>query len=131
MHSIPVQMVGYIIPNLFRQYEIFLSFVQYFDFFFQDKFTNLEEFHWEMGDAMNETHGKPSVEICCNLKELKLTKNHGKPSIIVGNENSQPGGTFPDLEAPEVSEFCKLKILAPFSSTSFKNLTKLVLASRF
>ena len=102
-----------------------LSFVQYFDFFFQDKFTNLEEFHWEMGDAMNETYGGPLEEFCCNLKKLELKKNHGKPSVIVGNENSQPCGTFPDLEAPEVSEFCKLKILAPFSSTSFKNLTKL------
>jgi hypothetical protein len=97
----------------------------FFFFFFQDKFPNLEEFNWEMGDAMNETYGGPSVEFCCNLKELKLTKNHGKPSVIVGNENSQPGGTFPNLEAPEVSEFCRLKILAPFSSTSFKNLTKL------
>ena len=31
----------------------------------------------------------------------------------------------PNLEAPELSEFCRLKILAPFSSTSFKNLTEL------
>ena len=132
MHSIPVQMVGYIIPNLFRQYEIFLSFVQYEIFLslyypklVQDQFPNLEIFEWEMGDAMNETYGGPSAEFYCNLKHLELKKNHGKPSIIVGNENSQPGDTFPNLEAPEVSEFCRLKILAPFSSTSFKNLTKL------
>ena len=85
----------------------------------------MERFEWVMGDAMNETYGGPSVEFCCNLKQLKLKKNHGKPSVIAGNENSQPGGTFPNLEAPELSEFCRLKILAPFSSTSFKNLTKL------
>ncbi len=75
----------------------------------------MEVFDWEIGDAMNETYGGPSVEFYCNLKS----------SIIAGNENSQLGDTFPNLEAPEVSEFCRLKILAPFSSTSFKNLTRL------
>ena len=62
---------------------------------------------------MNETCGEPSVEFCCNLKRLSLYGN----------------GEIPNVEAPiaraGVSDFCRLKNIVPFSSTSFHNLNDL------
>ena len=64
---------------------------------------------------MNETCGGPSVEFCCNLKELRLYGN----------------GEIPNVEAPiaraGVSDFRRLKNIVPFSSTSFCNLKHLVI----
>ncbi|KAL0005344.1 hypothetical protein SO802_012905 [Lithocarpus litseifolius] len=56
---------------------------------------------------MNETCGRPSVEFCCNLKELQLCGNGDKS--IAG-----------------VSDFRRLKNIVPFSSTSFHNLQNLI-----
>ncbi|XP_030958838.1 disease resistance protein At4g27190-like [Quercus lobata] len=85
---------------------------QRFLFSEKDKFPNLEILLLDEGDAMNETCGGPSAEFCCNLKELWLYGN----------------GEIPNVEAPiaraGVSDIRILKIIAPFSSTSFHNLKK-------
>ena len=44
------------------------------------------------------------------------------PFVTVGNEKSQPGGTFPNVEALGVSEIGRV---LPFSSGSFQNLKTL------
>lgn len=92
----------------------------------QDKFPNLEETKLDGGDDWIETYGGRSAEFCCNLKVLKLYRNCDKwtvfPFVTVGNEKSQPGGTFPNVEALGVSEIGRV---LPFSSGSFQNLKTL------
>ena len=74
--------------------------------FSQDKFPNLERLG--LDDAMNETCGGLSAELCCNLKSLYLYGN----------------GEIPNVEAPRagVPDFRRLKNIVPFSSTSFHYL---------
>ncbi|KAL0005341.1 hypothetical protein SO802_012902 [Lithocarpus litseifolius] len=76
----------------------------------KDKFLNLERLGLDEGDAMYETSSGPSAEFCYNLKDLCLFGNDDKSTM------------FPNIEAPGVSDFRRLKNIVPFSSTSFQNL---------
>ncbi|GMY20360.1 hypothetical protein FCV25MIE_15599 [Fagus crenata] len=57
-----------------------------------------------MGDAMNETYGGPSAEFCCNLKNLKLKKNHGKPSIGASDVGDREHDANNELKVDIVEE---------------------------